>query len=436
MGIGCGACKKSGSRVKLPQPIGCVCRHRYFGQNQSHSDDICLSCLNSSKRENYTKWNDMVNFAIEEDETPVETTEFISLSGFALIHPQEFSKQLTSGPDSHYRWIAWKTALRTQDFFVPRKYACLLAQKTNSKYLEIISNDAKRTFQGYEYNKESLENILIAYEFYNPTVGYCQGMNYIAGILLIVSESKEEESFWAFVALMEKKTYFERLNSPGINTLYVENFPLVKVYAKLFEYILSNIDPKLKNKLVDVGLPDELWIHKWICSLFIYIFPREYCIRLWYSLLANGISFVLPLISIIMKKLAPELMKSTTMEKCYQTLKLPIEIIKEFLPNPDEIIKEASELILDWKALDEIMLENQSLIFQCFESKKNSSNVKTSSHSETISKKHRTIDINSPNPNDQSTQSADKVTSNLTSPVAFRIIDSYKNQINTGSFKK
>ena len=44
-------------------------------------------------------------------------------------------------------------------------------------------------------------NILALYARVNPHTGYCQGMAYIAAVLLM--NMGEEDAFWAFAALME-----------------------------------------------------------------------------------------------------------------------------------------------------------------------------------------------------------------------------------------
>ena len=49
---------------------------------------------------------------------------------------------------------------------------------------------------------KKLRNILTAYTKRNPTVGYCQGMNFVAGRLLQVIED-EEEAFWVLASLIE-----------------------------------------------------------------------------------------------------------------------------------------------------------------------------------------------------------------------------------------
>jgi hypothetical protein len=43
----------------------------------------------------------------------------------------------------------------------------------------------------------ALRRVLRAYSYYDPEVGYCQGMNFIAGMFLTVMS--EEDAFWLLV---------------------------------------------------------------------------------------------------------------------------------------------------------------------------------------------------------------------------------------------
>uniref|UniRef100_M1CP65 Run and tbc1 domain containing 3, plant n=1 Tax=Solanum tuberosum TaxID=4113 RepID=M1CP65_SOLTU len=61
-----------------------------------------------------------------------------------------------------------------------------------------IEKDLPRTFPGHpaldERGRNSLRRLLIAYARHNPDVGYCQAMNFFAGILLLMMP--EENAFW------------------------------------------------------------------------------------------------------------------------------------------------------------------------------------------------------------------------------------------------
>ena len=57
----------------------------------------------------------------------------------------------------------------------------------NSKCIDVIEKDLKRTFLDKESNvkyEHQLRRILVAFSNFNPNIGYTQGMNYIAGFIL------------------------------------------------------------------------------------------------------------------------------------------------------------------------------------------------------------------------------------------------------------
>lgn len=62
----------------------------------------------------------------------------------------------------------------------------------SSKHEKIIERDLARTFPTIEYFKDpkgsgqlALLNVLKAYSIYDPEVGYCQGIAFVVGALLL-----------------------------------------------------------------------------------------------------------------------------------------------------------------------------------------------------------------------------------------------------------
>ena len=47
-----------------------------------------------------------------------------------------------------------------------------------------------------------LKNILTCVAFLRPEIGYCQGMNFIAGALVNLIDN-EEKSFWIFLSFID-----------------------------------------------------------------------------------------------------------------------------------------------------------------------------------------------------------------------------------------
>lgn len=87
--------------------------------------------------------------------------------------------------------------------------------KTINKLLdsfESIAKDVNRTFHNDLFVSGSgqlqLGRVLEATSYIKPEIGYCQGMNFIAGALICLTKS-EEESFWIFLIFLN---YFELTN--------------------------------------------------------------------------------------------------------------------------------------------------------------------------------------------------------------------------------
>ena len=77
----------------------------------------------------------------------------------------------------------------------------------------LIAKDIFRTYPDHEMFQErdgpgqrALFHVLKAYANYDPEVGYCQGMGFIVGLLLM-NISSEALVFWTFVQLMCDKDW-------------------------------------------------------------------------------------------------------------------------------------------------------------------------------------------------------------------------------------
>lgn len=76
-----------------------------------------------------------------------------------------------------------------------------------------IIKDISRTFPHHVYysqrhgpGQRALYNVLKAYSIYDRTVGYVQGMGFVAGTLLLYMS--EEDAFWVLVALLKGEGIF------------------------------------------------------------------------------------------------------------------------------------------------------------------------------------------------------------------------------------
>jgi hypothetical protein len=91
--------------------------------------------------------------------------------------------------------------------------------------IEEIKRDIPRTYIVNNLNEvaeNELFNILVAVAWTQSNIGYCQGMNFLAGALLLVTDD-EETAFWITLGLI-RKFDLEKLFAPGVPDLYLRTY--------------------------------------------------------------------------------------------------------------------------------------------------------------------------------------------------------------------
>ena len=101
-----------------------------------------------------------------------------------------------------------------------------------------------------------LRNVLTAFIIRNPTVGYCQGMNFIAARLLVCMS--EEEAFWTLNQIIEKYLPLD----------YYSNMVGVLVDQKVLQIFMQKRLPKLVEHLAANDFSLDLVAFQWIVCLF------------------------------------------------------------------------------------------------------------------------------------------------------------------------
>lgn len=122
---------------------------------------------------------------------------------------------------------------------------------------------------------QSLRRILYAFSVYSPSIGYCQSLNYIAGLLLLLM-AEEEEVFWTFVALIHD------ILPPNVYDVTMEG---ANIDQNILMMLLSERCPSIWQRVSggqgfwdceQDGMPTtSLVTSHWFLTLFINILPTE-----------------------------------------------------------------------------------------------------------------------------------------------------------------
>ncbi|PSS20939.1 TBC1 domain family member 15 like [Actinidia chinensis var. chinensis] len=149
----------------------------------------------------------------------------------------------------------------------------------------LIEKDVVRTDRSLSFyngddnpNVNLLRDILLTYSFYNFDLGYCQGMSDLLSPMLFIMRD-ESESFWCFVALMERLgPNFNR----DQNGMHSQLFALCK--------LVELLDNPLHNYFKQNDCLNYFFCFRWVLIQFKREFEFERTMRLWEVLWTHYLS--------------------------------------------------------------------------------------------------------------------------------------------------
>ncbi|XP_075251313.1 TBC1 domain family member 1-like isoform X3 [Convolutriloba macropyga] len=198
-------------------------------------------------------------------------------------------------------------------------YESLIRKK--SKHQNDIFLDLDRTFPTHPFFAEkygigqlALYNILRAYSIIDDDVGYCQGMSFVASVLLM--HLTEEESFEMLRYLMQALNLRRQYRPPNMTGLQVKQYQLQR--------LLHDRLPKLHSHLQKLEIPPTIYATAWFLTLFSSQFPLGLVIRLFDLILLDGPEVVFKVAIVILTKFEAELLSKTAFEAVINWFKVTL----------------------------------------------------------------------------------------------------------------
>ena len=157
------------------------------------------------------------------------------------------------------------------------KYRMLLQVTVGQEEVEdIIRRDIHRTFPQHPQfllgqGQEELFNLLKAYSLIDIPVGYCQGMGFVAGILLMYMP--EHLAFELFSTLMSRR-------GPNLRRFYLDGMADLKHEMAKFDWLLARHHPRLARHLQEHCIPSVLYVSQWLLTVFACPFPAFFTAQL------------------------------------------------------------------------------------------------------------------------------------------------------------
>jgi len=211
----------------------------------------------------------------------------------------KYKERLFKGPPECFRWLSWIIANQIpleRDINIYNNY---LVKDLKEENKNSIIRDIQRTFSDVNMDEmalrkkeTSLYNVLKAFWNLDEQIGYCQGMNLVVGFMLIISEGNELDTFYMLISNFSETFNKRKTYEYSFRGLFSEEFPLLSFLNFIFDILLEENIPEIKNHLEELGISYDLWIGQWFQTLFTIILPLNMCKRVWDCIFSDNIYFL------------------------------------------------------------------------------------------------------------------------------------------------
>ncbi|XP_074551770.1 TBC1 domain family member 1 isoform X2 [Halichoeres trimaculatus] len=199
-------------------------------------------------------------------------------------------------------------------------YKELLKQLTSQQHAILI--DLGRTFPTHPYfqaqlgaGQLSLFNLLKAYSLLDPEVGYCQGLSFIAGVLLL--HMGEEDAFDMLKFLM-----FD----VGLRKQYRPDMIILQIQMYQLSRLLHDYHRDLYIHLEQQEIGPSLYATPWFLTAFASHFPLGFVARVFDMLFLQGSEVIFKVALSLLGSHKPLILQHENLESI-------VDFIKTTLPN-------------------------------------------------------------------------------------------------------
>jgi len=232
------------------------------------------------------------------------------------ISDDDLCKNVCQNVPASMRKALWNTVIDKRLSFDPSQVDYQSLRSSPSPHEEKITLDVSRTFPDHPHftntkGQQTLFNVLKAYSTYNPTIGYTQGMSFIAGTALLVLG--EEDTFLLMTVFMDNKR-----NVDG---------EVLRVTEKL-----KTTAPELVGHLEAQAVLVDVFVHRWLTTFFTYDLPITTTVHIWDLLVIFGPKFGQAFAVVLLQAASKSIRLLTTNDIIKFFNSLPAAIVTPILP--------------------------------------------------------------------------------------------------------
>ncbi|XP_010001797.1 PREDICTED: TBC1 domain family member 4 isoform X2 [Chaetura pelagica] len=215
-------------------------------------------------------------------------------------------------------------------------YKELLKQLTAQQHAILV--DLGRTFPTHPYfsahlgaGQLSLFNLLKAYSLLDKEVGYCQGISFVAGVLLL--HMSEEQAFEMLKFLMYDLG-FRKQYRPDMMSLQIQMYQLSR--------LLHDYHRDLYNHLEENEISPSLYAAPWFLTLFASQFPLGFVARVFDIIFLQGTEVIFKVALSLLSSQETSIMGCENFENIVDFLKTTIPDMTQ--PQMEKIITQVFEM--------------------------------------------------------------------------------------------
>ncbi|XP_053572833.1 TBC1 domain family member 30 [Bombina bombina] len=195
-----------------------------------------------------------------------------------------------------------------------------------------------------EQDRVVLKRVLLAYARWNKSVGYCQGFNILAALILEVMEGNEGDALKIMIYLIDKvlpDSYFvNNLRALSVDMAVFRDLLRMKL-PELSQHL--DILQKTANKESGGGYEPPLtnvFTMQWFLTLFATCLPNNTVLKIWDSVFFEGSEIILRVALAIWSKLGEQIECCQNADDFYSTMgRLTQEMLEDDLIDSNELMQ-------------------------------------------------------------------------------------------------
>lgn len=229
-------------------------------------------------------YNDIPNLhkrAYDDTELTVWSALLADYATVATKIPKYVNITVWAGVPPALRGRAWRAMAQADSPTLQSLYDALAAEWT--PFVKIIGRDLHRTFPEIRMfeardgdGQVKLGRVLRAFAAYDMQVGYCQGLTFLAGPLLLHMD--EREAFCVLVKLMEDY---------DVRSMFTADMAGLQLRMFQFDKLFAKFAPDLHTHFQELEV-NNIYVSQWFLSFFAVTCPLSMLVRIYDLMFAEG----------------------------------------------------------------------------------------------------------------------------------------------------